>query len=105
MEKCYFVYILASSKNGSLYIGVTSDLVRRIYEHREGLVDGFTKKYGIKTLVYFEYGGDINSAILREKQLKKWHRSWKLKLIEKDNPFWRDLAEEFLDSRLRGNDI
>ena len=86
MKKDYFVYILASSKNGTLYIGVTSDLVRRIYEHREGLIDG-------------------NSAILREKQLKKWHRSWKLKLIEKENPSWRDLAEEFLDSRLRGNDI
>ena len=84
---------------------MTSDLVRRIYEHREGLIDGFTKKYDVKTLVYFEYGSDINSAILREKQLKKWHRSWKLKLIEKDNPSWRDLADEFLDSRLRGNDM
>ncbi len=87
----YYVYILASKKNGTLYIGVTSDLVRRIYEHKSGLVEGFTNKYAIHDLVYFEMTECIESAITREKQLKKWNRAWKISLIEKINPDWNDL--------------
>ena len=90
-DHSYFVYILASRRNGTLYVGVTNDLVRRVHEHREGLVPGFTKKYGVKFLVYFEYHTDITAAIEREKRLKRWHRKWKLDLIEADNPQWRDL--------------
>jgi putative endonuclease len=91
MSKTYYVYILASKRNGTLYIGVTSDLIKRIYEHKNNLVDGFTKLYSIHTLVYFEQTNDIKSAITREKQLKKWNRKWKLGLIEKGNPQWNDL--------------
>lgn len=87
----YFVYILASQRNGTLYVGVTSDLVRRVQEHREGLVPGFTKRYAVKLLVYFEAHRDINEAILREKRIKKWNREWKIALIEKSNPEWNDL--------------
>jgi putative endonuclease len=94
--KGYFVYILASEKNGTTYIGVTSDLLKRVWEHKEGLIEGFTKEYDVKTLVYFEQTNDIESAILREKQLKKWNRSWKVKLIEKDNMQWRDLYFDLL---------
>ena len=90
-HKTYNVYITASKKNGTLYIGVTSNLKKRIYEHKEGLVDSFTKKYKIDKLVYFETTTDVNSAILREKQMKKWKREWKIKLIEKENPCWIDL--------------
>lgn len=90
----YFVYILASKKNGTLYIGVTNDLVRRVYEHKEGIIDGFTKKYNVKILVYFEIHTDINEAIKREKALKKWKRDWKIELIEKINIEWRDLFPE-----------
>ena len=90
--KNYFVYILASKKNGTLYIGVTNDLNRRIYEHKNNLVEGFTKKYNIKTLVYYESTNSIESAINREKQFKKWNRKWKLKLIEEKNPMWLDLS-------------
>jgi putative endonuclease len=89
--KDYFVYILASEKNGTLYVGVTSNLVKRVFEHKGGLIDGFTKEYNVKRLVYFEQTNNIISAIAREKQLKKWNRSWKIKLIEKDNMQWRDL--------------
>ncbi|MFA6338701.1 MAG: GIY-YIG nuclease family protein [Candidatus Paceibacterota bacterium] len=92
MNKNYYVYILASKKNGTLYIGVTNDLVRRIYEHKNGLIEGFTKKYNIKNLVYYEETNDINSALSREKSLKKWNREWKLKLIELNNPEWNDLS-------------
>ena len=88
--KDYYVYILASKRNGPLYIGVTNDLIRHVYEHKNNLVDGFTKKYNIHTLVYYEQCDDIDSVIIREKQLKKWNRSWKLELIEKENPEWRD---------------
>lgn len=95
MKEAY-IYILASKRNGTLYIGVTSDLVKRIYEHKMGFVPGFTKKYGIKNLVYYESIGDIESAIQREKQLKKWNRSWKLGLIEKSNPNWNDLYEQII---------
>ncbi len=89
--KQYFVYILASKKNGTLYIGVTSDLAKRVYEHKNDLVDGFTKKYGVHKLVYYEMAEDINSMIVREKQLKKWKRDWKIRLIESVNPKWDDL--------------
>jgi putative endonuclease len=90
------VYILASKRNGTLYIGVTSDLVGRIWQHRNDAVEGFTKKYGVHDLVYFELYEDMENAITREKQLKKWNRAWKLKLIEKDNPEWKDLYETLL---------
>lgn len=91
MVRLYWVYILASKIGGTLYIGVTNDLVRRIYEHRMRLVDGFTKKYGIHRLVYYEQFDDVAAAILREKQIKKWEREWKIELIEKENPYWLDL--------------
>jgi putative endonuclease len=85
------VYILASKRNGTLYIGVTSDLVQRIWQHKKDVADGFTKKYGVHTLVYFELHDDMENAILREKRLKKWNRGWKLRLIEEKNPEWDDL--------------
>jgi putative endonuclease len=91
--KTYFVYIMASKKNGTLYTGVTSDLRKRIYQHRNDLFEGFTKKYGVHDLVYFEATNDVNSAILREKQLKRWKRKWKIDLIEKTNPQWHDLYD------------
>ena len=94
--KNYYVYILASKRNGTLYIGVTSDLLRRVYEHKNNLVDGFTSKYYVHQLVYFEQTHDANSAITREKQLKKWKREWKIQLIEKTNPEWRDIYEDIL---------
>jgi len=86
-----FVYIMASKKNGTIYVGVTSDLVRRVWEHREALVDGFTKEHNIKLLVHFERFDEIGAAISREKNLKKWNREWKVRLIEKANPNWSDL--------------
>ncbi|MDX1520596.1 MAG: GIY-YIG nuclease family protein [Anaerolineae bacterium] len=89
--KSYFVYILASKKNGTLYIGMTNNLKHRAYEHKNNIVEGFTKKYGVRTLVYYEQTPDVNAAITREKQLKKWNRQWKIKLIEKENPNWDDL--------------
>jgi putative endonuclease len=90
----YFVYILASQRNGTLYIGVTNDLERRIYEHKHGLVPGFTKQYGVYRLVYVEETNDVNDAIAREKQIKHWKREWKVRLIEGGNPEWRDLTVE-----------
>lgn len=90
-SKNYFVYILASKRNGTTYIGVTNDLLRRVYEHKIGKIEGFTKKYKVNKLVWYEESGDINAAIYREKQLKKWNRSWKLKIIEEFNPNWEDL--------------
>jgi len=92
----YYVYILASKRNGTLYTGVTNDLVKRVYEHKNDLADGFSKKYGVHQLVYFEQTGDVNSAIAREKQLKNWHRQWKLELIEEKNPEWKDLFQEIV---------
>jgi putative endonuclease len=86
-----YVYILASDRNGTLYIGVTSDLVRRIHEHRHELVDGFTQTHGVKYLVHFEHYDAIRDALQREKTLKKWPREWKLNLIERSNPNWHDL--------------
>ena len=93
----YCIYILASRRNGTLYIGVTSNLIKRIWEHKNDVVDGFTKKYGIHLLVYYELTPDVNSAIKREKQLKKWRRKWKLELIEKMNPNWNDLYQSLLE--------
>jgi putative endonuclease len=87
----YYVYIMASKKNGTLYIGVTNDLIRRVYEHRNNLVEGFTQKYAVHLLVFYEIHNDINNAIQREKRLKKWNRAWKIELIEKENPEWNDL--------------
>ncbi len=88
------VYLLTSQRNETLYIGVTSNLIQRIWQHREGLAEGFTKKYGVKTLVWYEQHATMESAIAREKALKKWNRAWKLKLIEETNPQWRDLWPE-----------
>ncbi|SCY16546.1 GIY-YIG nuclease family protein [Nitrosospira sp. Nsp13] len=85
------VYILASKRNGTLYIGVTSNLVKRVWEHKQNLGEGFAQKYGVHTLVYFEMHDEMTEAIRREKQLKKWNRLWKIELIEKINPGWRDL--------------
>tara|TARA_R110000787_G_scaffold63679_4_gene143487 strand:- start:52195 stop:52488 length:294 start_codon:yes stop_codon:yes gene_type:complete len=96
MERGGFVYIMSSGRHGTLYIGITSDLVRRVWQHREGETDGFTQKYGIKMLVYFECHNDIASAIAREKAMKKWSRSWKVRLIEESNPIWRDLWFEIV---------
>ena len=87
----YYIYILAIKRNGTLYIGVTSNLVKRVYEHKNNIIEGFTKKYNIHKLVYYETTNDIESAIRREKQLKKWNRKWKTKLIENSNPEWIDL--------------
>jgi putative endonuclease len=92
----YYIYILASKKNGTLYVGVTSDLGKRIYEHKNGLVEGFTKKYTVHNLVYFEVTESIESAIMREKQLKKWNRAWKIRLIENNNPDWNDFYTELI---------
>jgi putative endonuclease len=97
MPKTYFVYILASGRNGTLYIGVTGNLARRTREHREGIVPGFTKKYSVTTLVHFEEFGDIGIAIQRETRLKKWKRRWKIELIEARNPGWNDLYEHIAD--------
>ena len=94
MHKAYYVYILTTSKNTVLYIGVTSDLNRRIYEHKNGLVAGFTKKYNVHKLVYVESFADIEFALQREKALKKWKRDWKVELIEKTNPEWLELYSE-----------
>ena len=90
------VYLLASRRNGTLYVGVTSNLVQRVWQHREGLAEGFTKRYGVKQLVWFELHDDMASAIRREKALKEWQRAWKIELIEKTNPGWRDLYEEIV---------
>ena len=96
MEKLPCVYILASQRNGTIYVGVTSSLVKRVYEHKNDLADGFTKKYQVHMLVYFEVHNDIETAITREKQIKKRNRSWKIELIEKANPQWCDLYEGIL---------
>jgi putative endonuclease len=94
MPRIYFVYILASRRNGTLYVGVTNDLVRRIGEHKSKLVPGFTRKYRVDKLVYFEEYPSILEARARERALKRWDRAWKLALIEEMNPQWRDLSEE-----------
>ena len=90
-ERCYWVHILASRPGGTLYIGVTNDLARRVHEHRSKIIGGFTRKYNVTRLVYFESFADIENAILREKRLKRWKRRWKIQLIEDSNPNWNDL--------------
>ena len=90
----YWVYILASRKHGTLYIGVTNDLVRRVYQHKNKLIKGFTKEYDVVRLVWFETHDDVTAAIEREKKLKKWRREWKINLIESDNPNWDDLYSQ-----------
>ena len=92
--KTYFVYIMASQKNGTLYIGVSGNLKKRVYEHRNDLIEGFTKKYQVHRLVYFESTIDVYSAITREKQMKAWKRQWKIDLIEEKNPDWKDLYDD-----------
>ncbi len=87
----FTVYIMASQQNGTLYVGVTNDLIRRVYEHKQGLVDGFTKRHDVKTLVYAEFHDRAEVAIQREKNLKHWARNWKIALIERENPHWEDL--------------
>jgi putative endonuclease len=94
MEKHPAVYVMASKPNGTLYIGVTSDLAKRVWEHKNDSVDGFTKTYGVHCLVHYELHGDMVAAITREKQLKKWNRAWKVELIEEKNPEWKDLSDE-----------
>ena len=90
------VYILASRRNGTLYVGVTSDLAQRVWQHKNDVVEGFSKAYGVHLLVYYELHEDMESAIIREKRLKKWNREWKLRLIEEKNPDWHDLYESIL---------
>ena len=94
-EHQYYIYILASQKNGTLYIGVTNDLERRVFEHKQKINEGFTSKYDVTRLVYFESFQYINDAILREKRLKKWNRQWKINLIEEENIEWNDLSEDW----------
>ncbi len=96
MKRSY-VYIMASKQNGTLYVGVTSDLVKRVFQHKNDLIDGFTRKYSVKKLVYWEEHADIEEAIKREKRLKKWKRLWKLRLIEQENPEWRDLYFDLIE--------
>jgi putative endonuclease len=113
-EHHYWVYILASKRNGTLYIGVTNDLYRRMLEHRDGTADSFTKRYSVRRLVWWECHQYVNGAITREKQLKKWNRAWKLRIIEEMNPNWDDLFEQLVTDdvwsaqrlvpRLRGDD-
>ena len=97
MRKSYYVYILTNKKHGTLYIGITGNLERRIYEHKMKFIDGFSKKYNLTKLVHYEETDEITIAIEREKRMKKWYRKWKIELIEKDNPQWIDLAEDWYD--------
>ena len=92
----FYIYMLASHRNGTLYIGMTNDLLRRVREHKSGLIEGFTKKYGVHMLVWYEAAESASSAIQREKQLKRWRRAWKLRIIEEGNPEWRDLFDELM---------
>ena len=96
MDKKYFVYILASKRNGTLYIGMTNNIIRRSYEHRNKSIKGFTEKYDVHRLVYFETLNDPYQAIVREKQMKKWKRAWKIEIIEKENPTWKDLWDDII---------
>jgi len=96
MNKSFYVYILASRSNGTLYIGVTSDLIKRVWEHKKKLVEGFTEKYGVDKLVYYEQFQEAADAIQREKRLKKYNRQWKLNLIEKANQDWKDLYDDLI---------
>lgn len=103
MEKQPCVYLLASNRNGTLYCGVTGDLVQRIWQHREHLADGFTKQHAVTRLVWFEQHATMESAIRREKQIKKWNRAWKLRLIDELNPSWRDLWPDITGQEARSN--
>jgi len=94
--KNYYVYMLASGRNGTLYTGITSDLLKRAWEHKNKVVEGFTKEYDVNRLVYYECHDDPESAILREKQIKKWNRQWKINLIEKENSGWKDLYDDLV---------
>jgi len=96
-QREYYVYILTNKSNRVLYIGVTNNLQRRMYEHQRDLVEGFAKRYNLKKLVYYEVTSSIKEAIAREKQLKNWHRQWKINLINQSNPCWRDLSVEFFE--------
>jgi len=96
MEKQFYVYIMATRRNGTFYVGITSSLIQRAYQHRNGDIEGFTKKYGIKSLVYYEVYGDAENAIKREKRLKKWTRASKMKAIEEMNPTWEDLYDKIV---------
>ncbi len=93
-DRTYYVYMLASGRYGTLYVGVTSDLIKRTWQHREGFAEGFPKKYNVKQLVWYEVHNDVRTAITREKQIKKWNRAWKINLIQEQNPQWRDLYED-----------
>jgi len=99
--RTYYVYILASRGNGTLYIGVTNDLIRRVQEHRDGLISGFTKKYHVHMLVWYADCSDVTVTIQREKQMKAWKRAWKIRLIEETNPDWKDLYEELVGDGLQ----
>lgn len=96
MSRIYHVYIMASDRNGTLYVGISSDLARRVYEHRHGATGGFTKRYGVTKLVYMEPFDYVEYALQRERQIKKWNRRWKLDLIEKTNPQWLDLYDRLV---------
>jgi putative endonuclease len=96
MQDAFWVYILASGKNGTLYIGITNDLARRLFEHREGLVPGFTRRHGVTRLVYAESFASVDEARRAERAMKRWRRAWKIQLIEKHNPDWRDLYEDII---------
>ncbi len=96
LTQTYFIYMLASGRNGTLYVGVTNNLPRRIFEHKNGLTEGFTKRYGVHLLVWYEMHEDIGEAILREKQIKKWNRAWKIRMIEETNPDWRDIYDDII---------
>ena len=95
-EKYYYVYVLANKPRGTTYVGVTSNLVQRVWQHKQEPVDGFTKRYGLKSLVWYEQHEDVQQAILREKQIKNWNRIWKIELIESGNPEWNDLYETII---------
>jgi putative endonuclease len=94
MKKRFYIYIMASRQNGTLYLGMTSNIQRRVHEHKNHVLSGFTDKYNVSVLVYLEFHETFESAVIREKRLKKWKRGWKLELIEKQNPAWRDLADD-----------
>lgn len=94
--KTYYVYILASKRNGTLYVGITDNLIKRVWQHKNDIVEGFTKKYNCHHLVYYEQTNEVMAALEREKQIKKWKRQWKLELIEKQNPEWKDLYNDLI---------
>ena len=100
MEKQFYIYILANKQYGALYTGITSDLLKKVYEHKHGMMEGFTKEHGVKKLVYYEVVKDVISAIEREKRMKKWNRQWKIELIQSLNPDWDDLYNALIGSPL-----